>query len=140
MKKKDKRCLMYYIVNGFKSHSRPYVSDDNPYSESQFKTLKYHPDFPDRFGSQEDAVEFCRFFFGWYNTEHRHSGIGMLTPEMVHYGLAEDVIECRRKVLEAAYRAHPERFVRGVPSPPPLPEAVWINPPARLSSARRKLQ
>lgn len=136
-----KSTAQLFITLGInKSHSRPYVSDDNPYSESQFKTLKYHPDFPDRFGSQEDAVEFCRFFFGWYNTEHRHSGIGMLTPEMVHYGLAEDVIECRRKVLEAAYRAHPERFVRGVPSPPPLPEAVWINPPARLSSARRKLQ
>ena len=125
-----KTTAQFFITLGInKSHSRPHVSDDNPYSESQFKTLKYHPDFPDRFGSPEDAVEFCRFFFNWYNTEHRHSGIGMLTPEVVHYGFAEDVIESRRKVLEAAYRAHPERFVRGVPIPPPLPEAVWINPP-----------
>lgn len=136
-----KSTAQLFITLGInKSHSRPHVSDDNPYSESQFKTLKYHPDFPDRFGCQEDAVDFCRFFFGWYNTEHRHSGIGMLTPEMVHYGLAEDVIESRRKILEIAYRAHPERFVKGVPSPPPLPEAVWINPPGRLSLHRRKLQ
>jgi putative transposase len=112
-----------------KSHSRPHVSDDNPYSESQFKTLKYCPGFPDRFGSLQDSVAFCRSFFTWYNTEHRHSGIGMLTPEVVHYGLASDVVESRKKVLEVAFEAHSERFVRGVPLPPALPEAAWINPP-----------
>jgi len=112
-----------------KSHSRPHVSDDNPFSESQFKTLKYCPEFPARFGSVMDARAFCVPFFNWYNTEHRHSGIGMMTPEMVHYGLAEQVRVERQRVLHAAYAAHPERFVRGRPTPPTLPEAVWINPP-----------
>jgi len=123
-----------------KSHSRPHVSDDNPYSESQFKTLKYCPGFPDRFGSLQDAVAFCRSFFTWYNTEHRHSGIGMLTPEVVHYGLARDVVESRKKVLQVAFEAHPERFVRGLPLPPALPEAAWINPPAEVLGDRRLLQ
>ena len=113
-----------------KSHSRPYTSTDNPYSESQFRTMKYRPTFPERFGSIEDAVAFARAFFSWYNTEHRHSGISMLTPEVVHYGQAADVIQERRQVLEAAYKAHPERFVRGLPQPRALPPAVWINPPA----------
>jgi len=123
-----------------KSHSRPHVSDDNPYSESQFKTLKYCPGFPDRFGSLQDSVAFCRSFFTWFNTEHRHSGIGMLTPEVVHYGLARDVVESRKKVLAVAFEAHPERFVRGVPLPPALPEAVWINPPAETLGNRKLLQ
>jgi len=123
-----------------KSHSRPHVSDDNPYSESQFKTLKYSPGFPDRFGSLQDSVAFCRSFFTWYNTEHRHSGIGMLIPEVVHYGLASDVVESRKKVLEVAFKAHPERFVRGVPLPPALPEAAWINPPAETLGDRKLLQ
>lgn len=123
-----------------KSHNRPHVSDDNPYSESQFKTLKYCPGFPDRFGSLQDSVAFCRSFFTWYNTEHRHSGIGMLTPEVVHYGLAKDVIECRRRVLELAFEAHPERFVRGLPLPPALPQAAWINPPPDASGDRKLLQ
>jgi putative transposase len=112
-----------------KSHSRPHVSDDNPFSESQFKTMKYNPQFPGRFGSIMDARAFCGPFFSWYNTEHRHSGIGMMTPEMVHYGLAEQVREERIRVLDAAFVAHPERFVNGKPSPPALPNAVWINPP-----------
>jgi len=123
-----------------KSHSRPHVSDDNPYSESQFKTLKYRPGFPNRFGSLQDSVGFCRSFFTWYNTEHRHSGIGMLTPEVVHYGLAREVIESRKQVLEVAFEAHPERFVRGVPLPPALPQAAWINPPVDAWQDRRKLQ
>jgi putative transposase len=114
-----------------KTHSRPHVSDDNPYSESQFKTLKYRPDFPERFGSIENARAFCVGFFKWYNTEHRHSGIGLMTPEMVHYGLAEGVIEGRQKVLDVAYAAHPERFVKKPPTPPELPKAAWINPPAK---------
>jgi putative transposase len=112
-----------------KSHSRPHVSDDNPYSESQFKTLKYRPGFPDRFGSIQDGRSFCQDFFSWYNCEHRHSGIGLLTPEMVHYGKAEAVTSQRRIVLTSAFDAHPERFVRGLPVPPSLPEAVWINKP-----------
>jgi putative transposase len=123
-----------------KSHSRPQVSDDNPYSESQFKTLKYRPGFPDRFGSLQDSVAFCRSFFSWYNTEHRHSGIGMMTPEVVHYGLARRLIESRKKVLEVAFKDYPERFVRGVPLPPALPQAAWINPPANALLDRRKLQ
>jgi putative transposase len=123
-----------------KSHNRPHVSDDNPYSESQFKTLKYRPGFPNRFGALQDSVAFCRSFFIWYNTEHRHSGIGMLTPEVVHYGLAKDVIESRKKVLEVAFEAYPERFVRGVPFPPALPEAAWINPPPDTLGDRRNLQ
>ena len=110
------------------SHSRPHVSDDNPYSESQFKTLKYCPDFPDRFGSLADARSFCSRFFGWYNSEHHHTGIALLTPEMVHYGQAEAVLQARRLTLERAYTAHPERFHRR-PEPPALPEAVWINAP-----------
>ena len=112
-----------------KTHSRPHVSDDNPYSESQFKTLKYRPDFPDRFGSIQDARGFCQGFFPWYNCEHRHTGIGLLAPEMVHYGKAEAVIGRRRIVLASAFAAHPERFVGGLPVPPSLPEAAWINKP-----------
>jgi putative transposase len=114
-----------------RSLSRPHVSNDNPFSESQFKTLKYCPAFPDRFGSLQDARSFSDSFFTWHNQEHRHSGIAMLTPEMVHYGRAEAVIAARRLVLEAAYRKHPERFVRQPPEPLRLPAAVWINPPAQ---------
>jgi putative transposase len=112
-----------------KTHSRPHVSDDNPFSESHFRTLKYRPDFPGSFGSIQDARSFCRSFFPWYNTEHRHSGIGLLTPESVHYGLAADLLAQRQCVLSAAYEAHPERFVRKPPTPPVLPSAAWINPP-----------
>ena len=112
-----------------KTHSRPYVSNDNPYSESQFKTMKYRPDFPERFGSRQDARAWARPFFHWYNHEHHHSGLGLLTPVTVHYGQAQAVIEQRRKVLLAAYAAHPERFVRGEPKPPSLPTEVWINKP-----------
>jgi putative transposase len=112
-----------------KSHSRPHVSNDNPYSESQFKTLKYRPEFPKRFGSIEDARGFCQQLFHWYNNEHYHSGIGLLIPEMIHYNRAEQVISAREKVLLAAYNAHPERFVRKQPKPATIPEAAWINPP-----------
>jgi putative transposase len=117
-----------------KTHSRPHTSDDNPYSESQFKTLKYRPEFPERFGSIEDGRAFSRRFFEWYNREHHHTGIGLLTPEVVHYGRAEEVIRARREVLLAAYAAHPERFVRKPPQAPRLPEAVWINPPENKPS------
>jgi putative transposase len=112
-----------------KSLSRPYVSNDNPYSEAQFKTMKYRPDFPERFGCSEDSRSFCQNFFGWYNTEHYHSGIGFLTPEDVHYGRAEQIIKERQAVLNAAFAKHPERFKRKVPKQMALPEAAWINKP-----------
>lgn len=112
-----------------KSHSRPHVSNDNPYSESQFRTLKYRPDFPQRFGSFEDAHTHSGRFFDWYNNEHRHSGIGYHTPADLHYGRAELIQAQRRQVLDAAYTAHPERFVRKPPTPPQLPEVAWINEP-----------
>lgn len=120
-----------------KTHSRPYVSNDNPYSESQFKTLKYRPGFPDRFPSIEEARCFCQEFFPWYNTGHRHSGIGLLTPEMVHYGRAGAIHAARQTTLVAAYAAHPERFVNHVPVPPPLPTAAWINPPKPATAATK---
>ena len=116
-----------------RSLSRPHVSNDNPFSESQFKTLKYCPAFPDRFSSLEHARTFSGEFFPWYNREHRHSGIAMLTPEVVHYARAEEVIAARRLVLEEAFRQHPERFVRKRPEPLTLPAAVWINPPAKAA-------
>jgi putative transposase len=121
-----------------KSHSRPHVSNDNPFSESQFKTLKYRPEFPDRFGSQEDGRRFCQRFFRWYNHEHYHSGIGLLTPFIVHYGLAEAVLVKRQQTLDTAYTAHPERFVRKPPTVLALPEAVWINPPDPSPGAHEK--
>jgi len=111
------------------SHSRPHVSDDNPFSEAQFKTLKYRPDFPARFGSYEDAETFGQRFFPWYNLEHRHGALGLMTPHDMHYGLAAAKWQQRAEVLRAAYAAHPERFPRGVPVPPPLPTAAWINKP-----------
>jgi putative transposase len=112
-----------------KTHSRPYTANDNPYSESQFKTMKYRPDFPERFDSLADARSWAREFFGWYNHDHRHSGLGLMTPATVHHGQAETVRQQRQQVLLAAYAAHPERFVRGVPVPPELPNEVWINKP-----------
>jgi putative transposase len=112
-----------------KTHSRPYTSTDNPYSEAQFKTLKYQPDFPERFGSIEDARAFLVRFFDWYNNEHRHSGIGLVTPAQRHSGADRIVYAQRQTVLAAFYEQHPERFVRGVPVPPELPGEVWINKP-----------
>ena len=115
-----------------RSHSRPHVSNDNPYSEAQFKTLKYRPDFPERFGSEQDARVFSREFMAWYNGEHRHSGICMLTPASVHYGQAEAILLQRHRVMLAAYEAHPERFSRP-PRRQHLPESVWINRPKALA-------
>jgi len=121
-----------------KTHSRPQVSNDNPFSESQFKTMKYRPEFPERFGSIQDSRSFGHVFFPWYNTEHRHSGLGMLTPHEVHYGLAEKRVEARARVLTAAFTAHPERFVAGQPRPLALPTEVWINKPkAALAEPKR---
>jgi len=121
-----------------KSHSRPHVSNDNPYSESHFKTLKYRPEFPPRFGCYEDAHAFCRTFFAWYNQEHRHSGIGMLTPEDLHYGRADQIMAVRQRTLDAAFQAHPERFVHGRPGPQKVPEAAWINPPTPAASSEEE--
>jgi putative transposase len=114
-----------------KTHSRPHVSDDNPYSEAQFKTLKYRPDFPARFGSIEDARAHCREFFHWYNTAHRHSGIGFMTPDIVHRGQSSTLTRQRAITLDAAFAAHPARFKGLTPQPPSVPAAVWINPPTK---------
>jgi putative transposase len=119
-----------------KTHSRPYTSTDNPYSEAQFKTMKYRPGFPERFGSIEVAKSFCRPFFDWYNHTHRHSGIGLMTPAAVHYGRAGALHDERARVLAAAFSANPERFVRGVPVPPAIPTAAWINRPSTQEIAR----
>jgi putative transposase len=118
-----------------KTHSRPHVSNDNPYSEAQFKTLKYRPGCPDRFASIEAARAFCQDFFRWYNTEHRHAGIGLLPPAVVHHGQAQAVYDARCQILAAAHAAHPERFVRQAPRPPQLPSAAWINPPNPTSDS-----
>lgn len=123
-----------------KSHSRPHVSDDNPFSEAQFKTLKYRPDFPERFASLEHARAFLREFFTWYNTQHHHDALALLTPHDVHHGLAADRMAQRARVLAAAYAAHPERFVRRAPTPAALPEAVWINPPKTPPATEEALQ
>ena len=112
-----------------KSHSRPYTSDDNPFSEAQFKTMKYRPDYPKRFGSLLEARAWGQQFFDWYNFSHHHSALGLLTPADVHFGRAADVLQQRQFVLQQAFDQHPERFVRGLSHPQPLPEAVWINPP-----------
>jgi putative transposase len=117
-----------------RSFSRPHVSNDNPYSESQFKTLKYHASYPERFGSLEDARGHMRAFFKWYNTEHRHSGIAMMTPETVHVGRTEHVLKQRKQTLQKAYQRNPERFVNGEPQPRQVPDQVWINQP-KLSAA-----
>ena len=122
-----------------KTHSRPRVSNDNPFSESQFKTLKYRPEFPARFGCIEDARAFCVDFFRWYNTDHHHSALGWLTPEDVHYERGERMVQARQQVLDVAYARYPERFVRKPPEAPQLPEAVWINPPAR-KTAKEELE
>ena len=123
-----------------KSHNRPHCSNDNPYSEAHFRTLKYRPTFPSRFGSFEDAHAFCRRFFRWYNAEHRHSGIGFHTPADVHYGRAELVRARRGLILDSAYAAHPERFVRRPPTPPALPTVAWINKPEEEPPAQYFLE
>jgi putative transposase len=118
-----------------KTHSRPHVSNDNPFSESQFKTMKYRPDFPDRVGSLEDGRSFCIDYFDWYNNHHHHSGLGFLTPAQVHHGLAPDALQHRQAVLERAYDAHPERFPHGAPAVAAPPSEVWINPPQHVALA-----
>lgn len=117
-----------------KSHSRPHVSDDNPFSEAQFRTLKYSPTYPDRFGSLADARTWCQQFFTWYNQEHYHTGLGLLIPSDVHHGRAPEILDQRQRVLQRAYAAHPERFVKGTPTVTQLPPAVWINPPTAMQN------
>jgi transposase InsO family protein len=123
-----------------KSHSRPHVSDDNPYSEAQFKTLKYRPDYPERFGCLVEARAWAHTFFIWYNDDHHHTGLGLLTPVVVHSGKAETVLQKRQQVLDLAYAAHPGRFVKHPPVPAQLPVAVWINPPKPASDTTTALQ
>jgi transposase InsO family protein len=119
--------LMLADLGVTKSHSRPHTSNDNPFSD--FKTLKYQPEFPSRFGCVEDAKDFCRRFFAWYNQDHHHAGLGLMTPDQVHYGQAEAVHAARQSTLDCAFRSNPERFVKKPPEPPAKPTAVWINPP-----------
>ena len=114
-----------------KSHSRPHTSNDNPFSESHFKTMKYQPQFPQRFGCIQDAKAFCRNFFDWYNQEHHHAGIGLMTPDQVHYGQADAIHAARQNILDGAFNRNPERFVRKEPEPPAKPIATWINPPPK---------
>jgi putative transposase len=128
MRSRPLACL-YADLGVTKSFSRPYVSDDNPFSESHFRTLKYRPDFPDRFGCQLEARAFCQAFFPWYNEEHRHSGLAMLTPQQVHFGQSAEVLAQRQRVLDEAYFAHPERFVHRPPRVLSPSAKVWINPP-----------
>ena len=123
-----------------KSHSRPHVSNDNPFSESQFKTMKYRPDFPDRFGAIEDGRAHCIDFFAWYNNDHRHGGLGLLTPHDVHYGLAATRLQARDVVLASAFAAHPERFPAGPPSAGVVPAEVWINKPRQPSPTEESEQ
>jgi putative transposase len=123
-----------------KSHSRPHVSDDNPYSEAQFKTLKYRPGYPERFGCSADARAWAQAFFAWYNQEHHHTGLGLLTPAVVHHGQAETVLQKWQQVLDVAYATHPERFVKHPPVPAQLPAAVWINPPKPAGDTAAPLQ
>jgi len=117
-----------------RSHSRPHTSDDNPFSEAQFKTMKYRPDYPDRFPDIDVARQWARTFFGWYNDEHYHSGLNLLTPASVHYGEAQGVRERRQVTMAAAYAANPRRFAAGLPQVKGAPEAVWINPPAEAGN------
>jgi len=117
-----------------KTHSRPHVSDDNPYSESQFRTMKYRPEFPDRFGCIQDSRAFAQGFFRWYNEEHYHSGLALLTPAMVHYQQTGPILQQRQHVLDVAYQLHPERFVRQAPKQAAVPTEVWINKPYPASA------
>jgi len=112
-----------------RSHSRPHTSDDNPFSEAQFKTMKYQPDYPDRFDDIEVARAWARAFFGWYNHEHYHSGLNLLTPASVHYGEADTIVQQRQRVMVQAFATHPDRFRHGQPIVKGVPDAVYINPP-----------
>jgi hypothetical protein len=116
-----------------KTHARPYTPNDNPYSEAQFKTMKYRPNYPDRFDSLDHARSWARAFFTWYNLKHYHTGLALMTPAVVHYGQADEVRARRQHVLDEAYAAHPERFVKGWPIAQKAPDQVWINPPQSVT-------
>lgn len=128
--------LLFADLGVTQSLARPHVPDDNPYSEAHFKTVKYHPTFPDRFGSEQDARSWGQLFFGWYNYEHHHTSLGLMTPAAVHAGQAPELFARRTQVLQLAYLNHPERFVKGPPRPPTVPTKVWINPPGPGEKAR----
>jgi len=128
--------LMLADLGVTKSHSRPQISNDNPFSEAQFKTLKYQPEFPARFETIDQARAFCRRFFDWYNRDHHHSGIGLMTPDQVHFGQADAITAERQVALDAAFALNPERFVSGSPTPPIVPTAVWINPPKNTNESQ----
>lgn len=121
-----------------RSHSRPHVSNDNPFSESHFKTMKYRPEVPDRFASAEHAREVFSKLFDWYNECHRHSGIGFMTPSAVHFGRTAEITERRQHALRVAYNLHPERFVGGEPRAPVVPTEVWINKPLPSEEGQSK--
>jgi putative transposase len=128
--------LLYADLGIIKSHSRPYTSNDNPYSEANFRTLKYRPDMPDQLGSVEHARQVVRALIGWYNDEHYHLGLALMHPADVHYGRTADIVAARQRVLDAAHSAHPERFVSGRPIQKAPPPAAWINPPATEALAQ----
>jgi putative transposase len=132
--------LLFADLGVTQSLARPHVPDDNPFSEAQFKTVKYHPTFPERFGCEWDARTWGQQFFHWYNYEHHHLGLGLMTPAAVHFGQAPALFTQRQQVLHLAYQAHPERFVKGLPKPPALPAEVWINPPGPSEKARADTQ
>jgi hypothetical protein len=121
--------LMLADLSVVKSHSRPHTSNDNPFSEAHFKTLKYQPEFPKRFETIDEARAFCRRFFTWYNEDHHHAGIGLMTPDQIHFGQADTIHAARQTALDLAFLNTPERFVGKRPKPPQIPKAVWINPP-----------
>ena len=128
--------LMLADLGVVKSHSRPHTSNDNPFSEAHFKTLKYQPEFPKRFQTIDEARAFCRRFFAWYNEDHHHAGIGLMTPNQIHFGQAEALYAARQITLDAAFLSTSERFVRQPPKPPQVPTAVWINPPKKTEPAQ----
>jgi len=128
--------LMLVDLGVLKSHSRPHTSNDNPFSEAHFKTLKYQPEFPKNFATIEQARAFCRRFFAWYNQDHHHAGIGLMTPDQIHFGQADTVYAARQATLDAAFLNTPERFVHKPPKPPKIPTAVWINPPKQTEETQ----
>ena len=123
-----------------RSHRRPQTSNDNPFSQAQFKTLKYQPEFPKRFQTIDEARAFCRRFFAWYNQDHHHAGIGLMTPDQIHFGQADTICAARQTALDAALQSTPERFVRKRPKPPQIPTAAWINPPKNTEATQPKLK
>jgi putative transposase len=132
--------LMLADLGVVKSHSRPHTSNDNPFSEAHFKTMKYQPKFPERLETIAEARAFCRCFFAWYNQGHHHAGIGLMTPDQIHFGQADDIYAARQATLDAAFLSTPERFVRQTPKPPKVPTTVWINPPKNTEVTQAQSQ